>query len=84
MASVAKKTGKKFVIDPRVRADVTLVGEDLSGVSCSECLTILGVHGFVALEGEDYVSVVPDAVARRLPVPLLSPKNREPAFIPRA
>ncbi len=66
IAAVSKKTGKKFVIDPRVRANVELVGQDAAGVSYNELLTILGVYDFVATESGGYVVVLPDANVRRL------------------
>jgi general secretion pathway protein D len=69
---VAATSGKRFVIDPRVRADVTLVGQDPSSVGYADLLMILQVHGFAAVEGGGYVRVVPDAVVRALPVPVVS------------
>jgi general secretion pathway protein D len=66
IASVAQKTGKKFIVDPRVRADVTVIGQNTSSISYPELLTILQVHGFVASEGGGYVRVTPDAAARVL------------------
>jgi hypothetical protein len=53
--SVAKKTGKKFVLDPRVRAEVTLIGEGPFRVSYDELLTILDTYGFMATESGGYV-----------------------------
>ena len=41
IATVAKKTGKKFVLDPRVRGDVVLVGQDPANISYNDLLTIL-------------------------------------------
>ena len=72
IAAVAKRTGRKFLIDPRVRANVNLVGFSPSSVSYAELLTILHVYGFVAVEQGGIVSVVPDAAARTVPSPLLT------------
>jgi type II secretory pathway component GspD/PulD (secretin) len=45
IATVAKKTGKKFVVDPRVRANVVLVGEEASELTYPQFLTVLEVSG---------------------------------------
>ena len=65
---VAKQGGRKFVIDPRVRADVLIVGQDASSITYAGFLTILQVHGFAAVEGGGYVRVVPEAYARQMSV----------------
>jgi general secretion pathway protein D len=78
IATVAKKTGKKFVVDPRVRADVMLIGQSPSAVSYADLLTILQVHGFAAVESGGYVQVLPDASMRTLPVPLVNAKENRP------
>lgn len=73
ITTVARKTGKKFIVDPRVRAQVQLIGQDPSSVSYPQFLTILQIHGFVAVEGSDGLTrVVPDAAARQFPTPQLS------------
>jgi general secretion pathway protein D len=66
ITTVAHKTGKKYLIDPRVRAHVQIIGQDPSNITYSELLTILQVHGFIAVEGGGYVRVLPDAVARQV------------------
>ena len=67
---VAERKGKKFIVDPRVRADVTLAGRSASSISYEEFLTVLQVHGFAVVEGADLVRIVPDAVVRQLPLPI--------------
>ena len=32
ISAVAKRTGKKFIVDPRVRADVTVVGQEATSI----------------------------------------------------
>jgi len=59
IATVAKNTGRKFVLDPRVRANVALIGEEPSSVTYDELLTILDTYGFMAVETGGYVRVVP-------------------------
>jgi type II secretory pathway component GspD/PulD (secretin) len=72
IATVAHKTGKKYLIDPRVRAHVQLIGQDPSNITYSDLLTILQMHGFVAVEGGGYVRVLPDANARQVAEPQMS------------
>jgi hypothetical protein len=50
IARVAKKTGKKFVVDPRVRANVIVAGEEPSEISYPQFLTVLEVYGFIAMK----------------------------------
>lgn len=78
VATVQKKTGKKFVVDPRVRGDIDLVAKDLSGVSYSDFLTILQVYGFSAFEIGDYVEVLPIANARQTGTTIISGKEKRP------
>lgn len=72
IATVAKKTGTKFILDPRVRAAVALVGQEPSGVTYDELLIILGTYGFVAVKTGGYVVIAPDAEARSEPLPVVS------------
>jgi general secretion pathway protein D len=65
---VAKRTGKTFVVDPRVRADIPLAGLDLDRVDYGRLLAILNVNQFVAFEGGGVVRVLPDANARQVPI----------------
>jgi general secretion pathway protein D len=67
---VAKRSGKKFIVDPRVRAVVELAGIDFDQVDYPRLLAILRVQGFVAYESAGVVSIVPDANARQLPIPV--------------
>ena len=78
IATVAKKTGKKFIVDPRVHGEAEIVGQDTSNISFSDLLTILHVYGYTAIESGGYVSVVPDAVARQVPTPQITGKETRP------
>jgi general secretion pathway protein D len=75
IAAVAKRTGKKFLIDPRVRADVTVIGQDATSVDYATLLLILHLHGFSAVEQQGYVQVIPDANIRQMPLPLMTGKE---------
>jgi general secretion pathway protein D len=72
ISSVSHKTNRKFVVDPRVNARVTLVGQEPSQVTYNELLTILEVHGYVTFESEGYVVVIPDANSRQVAQPMLT------------
>ncbi len=65
----AKRTGKQFVIDPRVRAQVPLAGIDVNQVTWPQLLTILDVHGFAVAESSGLLTVMPDANARQFSAP---------------
>jgi general secretion pathway protein D len=76
--AVAKKTGKHFVVDPRVNTDVTLVETDPASIDYGQFLTILQVNGLAAVDGDGLVRVVPDAVVRYLSLPIASAKEDLP------
>jgi general secretion pathway protein D len=68
--AVSAATGKNFIIDPRVRAQVTMLSSTpMSPAAFYEAfLSILSVYGFVALPaGNNIVKIVPDANARQFP-----------------
>jgi general secretion pathway protein D len=69
---VAKRTGKQFIVDPRVRAIVSSTGIDLEKVDYGRLLAILTIHQFAAYESNGVVKVLPDASARQLPIPVTS------------
>jgi general secretion pathway protein D len=72
IASVSSSTGKRFLLDPRVRANVGLVGLKARDVSYPVLLKILRVHGYSAYERDGVVVVVPDAFDRQTATPLVS------------
>jgi general secretion pathway protein D len=78
IATVAKKTGKKFVVDPLVHGDAEIVGQDAGSISYNDLLTILHAYGFAAVEYGGYVNVVPDTKIRHQPVPEVSGKDSRP------
>ena len=78
VAAVAKRTGKKFIVDPRVRADIVMVGQEPTSVDYAALLLILRVHGFAAVEEGGYVHLIPDANVRQYPVPLATGKDSYP------
>lgn len=72
IASVSSRTRKRFLVDPRVRASVTLVGLGARDVTYPLLLTILDVHGFSAHERDGIIVVVPDAYDRHTASSLVS------------
>src|ERR1700726_2318586 len=67
--AVSAATGKTFIIDPRVRAQVTMLSSTpMSPAAFYEAfLSILQVYGFIAVPAGDVVKIVPDANARQMP-----------------
>ncbi len=67
--AVSAATKKNFLIEPRVRAQVTLVSSTpMSPDAFYEVfLSILQVHGFIAVPAGNVIKILPDANARLLP-----------------
>ena len=78
IAAVAKKTGKKYLIDARVHGPVEIVGQDISTITYPELLSILQLNGATAVEGSNYVSVVPESIIRQMPLPQVTGKENYP------
>jgi general secretion pathway protein D len=79
ISTVAKKTGKKFVVDPRVHADVVLLGQEPSEITYPQLLTVLEVYGYIGVDDGSYVRILPDANARQEPIPTITSKDTRPA-----
>jgi general secretion pathway protein D len=65
IARYAKRTGKAFVADGRVRAQVPLFGIDVDRLSEDQLLAILQTSGFALTNQGGILAVVPDAGARQ-------------------
>jgi len=67
--AVAAATGKNFIVDPRVRAQVTMIpSTPMSPAAFYEAyLAILQVHGFIAVQAGEVIKILPDANARQIP-----------------
>jgi general secretion pathway protein D len=67
--AVSQVTGKNFIVDPRVRAQVTMLSSTpmSPGAFYEAFLAILQVHGFVAVPSGNVIKILPDANARQLP-----------------
>jgi general secretion pathway protein D len=67
--AVGMATGKNFIVDPRVRAQVTMLSSTpMTPPQFYEAfLAILQVHGFIAVPAGNVVKIVPDANMRQYP-----------------
>jgi len=67
--AVGAVTGKNFVLDPRVKAQVTMLSSaPMTPDAFYEAfLSILSVYGFVAVPSGNLVKILPDANARQVP-----------------
>src|SRR5688572_18915919 len=66
----SKRTGRKFNIDPRVRAIPVYAGIDPDRITYQQLLATFTVHGFASIVQDEVVIVLPDASARQLPMPV--------------
>jgi len=69
--TVSRQSGRNFVVDPRVKARVTVISaRPLSADELYETfLSVLQVHGYSAVPGKDLIKIVPDVNAKQGPVP---------------
>jgi general secretion pathway protein D len=69
--AVGAVSGKNFILDPRVNAKVTMLSSTPMSADAfyAAFLSILEVHGYVAVTTGDVVKVIPDASARQYPGP---------------
>jgi len=78
VAVIARKDGKRFVLDPRVHANVVLIGSTPSDLTYAEFLTVLEVYGYAAVENGKLVRIVPDANLRQYATPVITAKDTFP------
>lgn len=73
--AVGTVTGRNFILDPRVKAQVTMLSASpMSPEAFYEAfLSILQVYGFVAVPSGDVIKILPDANARQVPGAELEP-----------
>ena len=67
--AVSEATGKNFILDPRVTGKVNLLSaEPMSKDAFYEAfLSILQVHGYIAVDSGNLTKILPDATARQFP-----------------
>lgn len=75
--TVSEITGKNFIIDPRVKAKVTVVSSKPMGSNelYQVFQSILQVHGFSAVQTGSVTKIVPDVNAKQGPVPTVTGNN---------
>lgn len=78
IAKVAARERKVFLVDPRVRARV-FMSPVIENPSYADLLSILRLHGFMAVEIGGRVNIVPDANGRAMPTRLL---QRDDSSVP--
>ena len=73
ISTVSKFTGKTFVVDPRVKAKVTVVSsETMSAEEVYEVfLSVLQVHGYAAVPVGSIIKIVPQVNAKQGPLPVV-------------
>jgi general secretion pathway protein D len=74
ISTVSKFTGKNFIIDPRVKAKVTVISaHTLTPEAVYEVfLSVLQVHGYAAVPTGSVIKIVPAVNAKQGPLPLSS------------
>lgn len=75
--TVSRQSGRNFVVDPRVKARVTVVSSTpLNSEELYETfLSVLQVHGYAAVPSGDLIKIVPDVNAKQGPVPAFDSAN---------
>lgn len=80
ITTVAKVTGRNFLVDPRVKGKVSIISahpmkkDELYDVF----LSILEVHGFAAIDDGKVVKIIPNALAKQRPIPTTSDSSAYP------
>ena len=69
VTEVAEKTGKTFVVDPRLKGDVTVISSTpLNAEGMYELfLSVLRVHGFIASPSGDVIRIQQSATGKQTP-----------------
>ena len=74
ISTVAEVTGRNFIVDPRVKAKVTVISQ--APMPADELyrvfLSVLQVHGFSAVQSGDIVKIIPDINAKQIAVPTVT------------
>ncbi len=71
--TVSRRTGKNFIVDPRVKANVTVVSaEPVDASGLYELFqSVLAVHGFATVTSGSFTKIVPLTVAVQSAVPVV-------------
>ncbi len=77
LRDVGQRVHRKFVWDPRLQLTVDLGSLQRQDVTYPQLLAILQINGYVAVERDALVEVLPNSDARQAPTPVASPDNIE-------
>jgi general secretion pathway protein D len=72
IARVAKRTGRQFIVDPRVRGEVPLTGFDPDRLDYDKLLAILSVNQYAVYSSAGLLIVAPEASSRQFPTAVSS------------
>lgn len=77
ISTVAEITGKNFIVDPRVKAKITVISSKPMNKDevYQVFLSILDVHGFAVVPSGGVLKVVPDINAKQSSIPTLPDKE---------
>jgi len=78
ITAVAKRTGKTFIVDPRVQGEAVLIGGDPAKLDYAGLLSVLQVHGFAVVARGDVVRVIPEGNIRQQPLSYVTGKESHP------
>lgn len=83
--TVSRRTGRNFIVDPRVDARVTVVSsEPVSDRELYDIFeTVLAVHGYAAIREGDVTKIVPSATAKQDAIPLVERGDRQGGIVTR-
>jgi type II secretory pathway component GspD/PulD (secretin) len=81
LEAVAKRTGKTFIVDPRVQGEALLIGGDPAKLDYAELLSVLQVHGFAVVARGDVVRVIPEATIRQQPLSYVTGRHPDAEYV---
>jgi general secretion pathway protein D len=79
ISTVAEITGKNFIVDPRVKAKVTVISSKPMNKDevYQVFLSILDVHGFAVIPSGSVLKIEPDINAKQAAIPTLPDKSAD-------
>lgn len=77
--AVAQRTGRNFIIDPRVKGKVTVISQKAMDANAlyEVFLSVLKVHGYAAIPGKHATKIVPEVNAKQDAIKTLTGKGRD-------
>lgn len=77
--TVSEVTGRNFIVDPRVKARVTVISHE--SMPADELyrvfLSVLQVHGFSAVDAGDVTKIIPEINAKQMAVPTVGQRSAD-------